>query len=52
VRHGSVTLLFMALNYLQERLINSIQYAWNAKGEDILNAIQRAREAMASPTNG
>jgi hypothetical protein len=38
----------MALNYLQERLISSIQYVWNAKGENILSTIQRAREVMAS----
>lgn len=28
------------------------RYIWNAKGEDILNKIKRAREAMASQANG
>lgn len=27
-------------------------YVWNAKGEDILNKIQRAREAMTSQAGG
>ncbi len=28
------------------------RYVWNAKGEDILNKVQRAREAMASQAGG
>lgn len=28
------------------------RYVWNAKGEDTLNKIQRAREAMALQANG
>lgn len=27
------------------------RYVWNAKGEEVLSKIQRAREALASPIN-
>jgi len=37
---------FLALRNAQLR-----RYIWNAKGEDVLNKIQRAREALASPIN-
>lgn len=30
----------------------STRYVWNAKGEDILNKIQRVREAMGAQANG
>ena len=38
---------FMALRNAQPT-----RYVWNAKGEDTLNKIQRAREAMALQANG
>ncbi len=38
---------FLALRNAQQT-----RYVWNAKGEDILNKIQRAREAMASQSTG
>ena len=34
--------------FLALRNAQPTRYVWNAKGEDILNKIQRAREAMAS----
>jgi transposase len=34
--------------FLALRNAQPTRYAWNAKGEDILNKIQRARETMAS----
>lgn len=34
------------LVYLAERNANPTRYTWNAKGEDILRKIQRAREAL------
>ena len=38
--------------FLALRNAQPTRYVWNAKGEDILNKIQRAREAMASQANG
>lgn len=38
--------------FLALRNAQPTRYVWNAKGEDILNKIQRAREAMVSQANG
>ncbi|NCE88410.1 IS630 family transposase [Pseudomonas sp. Q1] len=38
--------------FLALRNAQPTRYVWNAKGEDILNKIQRAREAMASQAKG
>ncbi len=46
VRENSITTFLALQNALPTR------YVWNAKGEDILNKIQRAREAMASQAGG
>jgi len=32
--------------YLGERNANPTRYTWNAKGEDILRTIQRAKQAL------
>ena len=40
---SSIT-MFLALRNAQPT-----RYVWNAKGEDILNKVQRAHEAMVSP---
>lgn len=34
------------LGYLAQRNLNPIRYTWNAKGEDILRKIQRAKQAL------
>jgi hypothetical protein len=44
---GSSISTFLALRNAQPP-----RYVWNAKGEDILNKIQRAREAMTSQAGG
>lgn len=38
--------------FLALRNAHPTRYVWNTKGEDILNKIQRAREAMASQAGG
>ncbi|PYP83982.1 MAG: IS630 family transposase, partial [Blastocatellia bacterium AA13] len=34
------------LGYLADRNLNPIRYTWNAKGENILRKIQRAKQAL------
>jgi len=50
VREGSfrhvTELCEQILAYLAERNANPTRYAWNAKGEDILRKIQRAKQAL------
>ena len=38
--------------FLALRNAQPTRYVWNAKGEDILNKVQRAREAMVSQAHG
>lgn len=45
-------ILLESTTFLALRNAQPTRYVWNAKGEDILNKIQRAREAMAVQTNG
>lgn len=51
VREGSFKhvkeLCDQILGYLAERNLNPVRYTWNAKGEDILRKIQRAKQALA-----
>ena len=50
---GSVRELQASITtFLALRNAQPTRYVWNAKGEDILNKIQRAREAMAAQANG
>lgn len=50
VREGSFRhvkqLCDQILAYLAERNANPMRYTWNAKGEDILRNIQRAKQAL------
>lgn len=50
VRQGSFShvreLCAEIVGYLAERNLNPIRYTWNAKGEDILRKIQRAKQAL------
>ena len=50
---GSVRELQASITtFLALRNAQPTRYVWNAKGEDILNKIQRAQEAMGAQANG
>lgn len=46
------SIAYLPWAFLALRNAQPTRYAWNAKGEDFLNKIQLAREAMASQTGG
>ncbi len=37
--------------YLSERDLNPVRYTWNAKGQEILEKIRRARQALEQLNN-